>query len=111
MSSSTLIIFSMKLFELMKPNLDVPSIIYDILLIFKLNMSVTVRTIRLSDCIIKQECMIFYFCFQDRKIMIKSMKTHVVKICTEEYPHLVMLAMFDAVDDTKLVQKAILEVK
>ena len=43
--------------------------------------------------------------------MIKSMKTHVVKICTEEYPHLVMLAMFDAVDDTKLVQKAILEVK
>lgn len=43
--------------------------------------------------------------------MIKSLKTHVMKICCEEYGHLVMLAMFDGVDDTKLVQKAILDVR
>ncbi|XP_052095978.1 pumilio homolog 3-like [Mytilus californianus] len=54
------------------------------------------------------------YCFwygnaKDRKIMIKSLKTHVMKICCEEYGHLVMLAMFDGVDDTKLVQKAILD--
>ncbi|KAK3606156.1 hypothetical protein CHS0354_010789 [Potamilus streckersoni] len=46
---------------------------------------------------------------KDRKVIIKSLKTHVVKICKEEYGHLVMLAIFDVVDDTKLVQKALLE--
>ncbi|KAL3869283.1 hypothetical protein ACJMK2_041986 [Sinanodonta woodiana] len=46
---------------------------------------------------------------KDRKVIIKSLKTHVLKICKEEYGHLVMLAIFDVVDDTKLVQKALLE--
>ncbi|KAL4236270.1 hypothetical protein ACF0H5_004657 [Mactra antiquata] len=46
---------------------------------------------------------------KDRKIMIKSFKGNMVKICKEEYGHLVMLAIFDCVDDTKLVKAALLE--
>jgi len=44
---------------------------------------------------------------KDRKSILKSFKTYVMKICKEEYGHLVMLALFDAVDDTVLVKKAI----
>ncbi|KAK7488494.1 hypothetical protein BaRGS_00020279 [Batillaria attramentaria] len=46
---------------------------------------------------------------KDRKVMIKSLKGHVVKICKEEAGHLALLAMFDVVDDTVLVQKVILD--
>ncbi|ESN93032.1 hypothetical protein HELRODRAFT_108234 [Helobdella robusta] len=46
---------------------------------------------------------------KDRKVMIKTFKTFVVKTCKEEFGHFVMLAMFDSVDDTKIVQKAILD--
>ncbi|KAL5022835.1 hypothetical protein ScPMuIL_001990 [Solemya velum] len=52
---------------------------------------------------------IWYGTAKDRKTIIKSLKTHLVKLCKEEYGHMVLLAMFDVVDDTKLVQKAILE--
>ncbi|KAF9409842.1 pumilio domain member 6 [Entomortierella beljakovae] len=45
---------------------------------------------------------------KDRKAMLKSMKPFVVKICKEEYGHMVMLRMFDVVDDTVLMSKAIL---
>ncbi|XP_070558670.1 pumilio homolog 3-like isoform X2 [Ptychodera flava] len=45
---------------------------------------------------------------KDRKAIIKSFKTFVVKICQEEYGNLVLAAIFDAVDDTKLVSKVIL---
>ena len=38
------------------------------------------------------------------------MKSYVVKICKEEHGHMVLLALFDVVDDTKLVSKAILDV-
>jgi pumilio family protein 6 len=48
---------------------------------------------------------------QDRKVIVKSFKTFVAKICKDEYGHLVMLALFDSVDDTKLIQKAILDVR
>lgn len=44
---------------------------------------------------------------KDRKSILKSFKTFVVKICKEEYGHLVLLALFDSVDDTVLVKKAI----
>ena len=40
----------------------------------------------------------------------KSFKSFVAKICKEEYGHLVLLALFDVVDDTKLVQKALIDV-
>jgi len=43
-------------------------------------------------------------------VILKSFKTYVSKICKEEYGYLVMLAVFDVVDDTKLVQKALLDV-
>jgi len=44
---------------------------------------------------------------KDRKSIVKSFKTLVTKVCTEEHGHVVMLAAFDAVDDTKLMAKAI----
>jgi len=44
---------------------------------------------------------------KDRKTIIKSFKTHVSKIAMEEYGHLVLLGIFDCVDDTRLVGKAI----
>lgn len=47
---------------------------------------------------------------KDRKIMVKSMKTHVLKVCKEEHGHFFLLSIFDSVDDTILVQKAILDV-
>jgi len=40
--------------------------------------------------------------------MIKSFKGHVTKIAAEEHGHLALLALFDCVDDTKLVGKAII---
>jgi len=38
------------------------------------------------------------------------MKSYVVKIAREEFGHLVLLAAFDVVDDTKFVQKVIIDV-
>lgn len=46
---------------------------------------------------------------KDRKASIKSLKTHIVKVCMEEQGHLLLLAIFDTVDDTVLVQKVILD--
>jgi pumilio family protein 6 len=48
---------------------------------------------------------------KDRKAIIKSFKTYIRKICMEEYGHLVMLAVFDSVDDTVLVKKVIIPVQ
>lgn len=45
---------------------------------------------------------------KDRKSIIKSFKGHVNKIAAEEQGHLALLALFDSVDDTKLVGKAII---
>uniref|UniRef100_A0A7N8WJQ8 Pumilio RNA-binding family member 3 n=1 Tax=Mastacembelus armatus TaxID=205130 RepID=A0A7N8WJQ8_9TELE len=45
---------------------------------------------------------------KDRKVIIKTMKTYMVKFATGEFGHLVLLAMFDCVDDTKLVRQAVL---
>lgn len=50
---------------------------------------------------------IWYGTQKDRKDIIKSFKGHVTKICLEEHGHMVLMALFDAVDDTKLVAKAI----
>lgn len=47
---------------------------------------------------------------KDRKVIVKSLKTHVAKICKEEHGHLLLLAIFDSVDDTVLLQKVILDV-
>ncbi|XP_034997321.2 pumilio homolog 3 [Hippoglossus stenolepis] len=45
---------------------------------------------------------------KDRKVIIKTMKTFMVKFATGEFGHLVLLALFDSVDDTKLVKQAVL---
>lgn len=42
--------------------------------------------------------------------IIKSFKTHVGKIAREEHGHHVLLALFDAVDDTVSVRKSVLNV-
>jgi len=44
---------------------------------------------------------------KDRKTIIKSFKTYIVKICKEEFGHQVLLALFDVIDDTVLLKKAI----
>ncbi|XP_031550524.1 pumilio homolog 3-like isoform X2 [Actinia tenebrosa] len=44
---------------------------------------------------------------KDRKIILKTFKTYIAKICKEEYGHLVLLSLFDVVDDTVLVKKII----
>lgn len=54
------------------------------------------------------------YCFwfgtaKDRKIMIKSFKTFVARICKEEFGHRALMTMFDTVDDTKLVGKVIID--
>lgn len=45
---------------------------------------------------------------KDKKIILKSFHGNIVKIASEEYGHMVLLAAFDAVDDTVFVSKAVL---
>jgi len=45
---------------------------------------------------------------KDRKAIIKSFKTFMVKTAMEEHGHMALLAMLDSVDDTKLVGKSVL---
>ncbi|XP_077505038.1 pumilio homolog 3-like [Amblyomma americanum] len=45
---------------------------------------------------------------KDRKTIIKSFKTYVAKIAREEHGHMVLLSIFDCVDDTKLIEGAII---
>ena len=47
---------------------------------------------------------------QDRKVIVKSLKGVVCKVCREENGHVVMMGMFDCVDDTVLVNKVVLAV-
>ncbi|XP_030851927.1 pumilio homolog 3 [Strongylocentrotus purpuratus] len=52
---------------------------------------------------------LWYGTAKDRKVIIKSFKTFVQKICKEEFGHRALFALFDCVDDTKIVSKVILE--
>ncbi|GFQ81205.1 pumilio homolog 3 [Trichonephila clavata] len=45
----------------------------------------------------------------DRKVIVKSMKTFVAKIAMEEHGHMVLLALFDCLDDTVLIEKHIIK--
>ncbi|XP_075266697.1 pumilio homolog 3 [Opisthocomus hoazin] len=45
---------------------------------------------------------------KDRKVIVKTMKTYIEKIATGEFSHLVLLAAFDCIDDTKLVKQIII---
>ncbi|XP_012532471.1 pumilio homolog 3 [Monomorium pharaonis] len=45
---------------------------------------------------------------KDRKIIMKALKGNVKAICVSQHGHIVLLALFDSVDDTVLVQKIIL---
>ncbi|KAI8824031.1 armadillo-type protein [Fimicolochytrium jonesii] len=45
---------------------------------------------------------------KDRKLIVKSFKTFVTKIAREQYGHAVLLSVFECVDDTVLVEKAII---
>ncbi|XP_056592546.1 pumilio homolog 3 isoform X2 [Triplophysa dalaica] len=45
---------------------------------------------------------------KDRKVIIKTMKTYIAKFAMGEYAHLILLAAFDCIDDTKLVKQIII---
>ncbi|XP_043917023.1 pumilio homolog 3 isoform X2 [Protopterus annectens] len=45
---------------------------------------------------------------KDRKVIMKTMKTYVEKVATGEFSHLVLLAAFDCIDDTKLLKQLII---
>ncbi|XP_015422380.1 PREDICTED: pumilio homolog 3 [Myotis davidii] len=45
---------------------------------------------------------------KDRKVIVKTMKTYVEKVANGQYSHLVLLAAFDCIDDTKLVKQIII---
>nr|XP_010598303.1 pumilio homolog 3 isoform X2 [Loxodonta africana] len=45
---------------------------------------------------------------KDRKVIVKTMKTYVQKVANGQYSHLVLLAAFDCIDDTKLVKQIII---
>ncbi|NWR75178.1 PUM3 protein, partial [Centropus unirufus] len=45
---------------------------------------------------------------KDRKVIVKTMKTYIEKIATGEFSHLVLLAAFDCIDDTKLMKQLII---
>jgi len=51
---------------------------------------------------------VFHGTPKDRKAKVKSFKTFVPKICGEQFGHMVLMSVFSAVDDTKLVSKAII---
>jgi len=61
-----------------------------------------------EGCRVGMEC-VWRGSGKDRKVIIKSLKSHVVKICKEQYGHQVLLAIFDCVDDTVLVRNVILK--
>lgn len=48
---------------------------------------------------------VWYSSAKGRKVIIKQIKPFVEKLLTEEYGHMLLFAIFDAVDDTKLVGK------
>ncbi|KAL7645394.1 UNVERIFIED_CONTAM: hypothetical protein RMT77_003780 [Armadillidium vulgare] len=45
---------------------------------------------------------------KDKKLILRSFRGNMVKIALEEYGHMVLLAAFDATDDTVFVSKAVL---
>uniref|UniRef100_A0AAR2KK05 PUM-HD domain-containing protein n=1 Tax=Pygocentrus nattereri TaxID=42514 RepID=A0AAR2KK05_PYGNA len=45
---------------------------------------------------------------KDRKVIVKTLKTYMAQFAMGEYAHLVLLAAFDCIDDTKLVKQAII---
>ncbi|KAI4882721.1 hypothetical protein NFI96_028531 [Prochilodus magdalenae] len=45
---------------------------------------------------------------KDRKVIVKTMKTYMAQFAMGEYAHLVLLAAFDCIDDTKLVKQAVI---
>ncbi|NXX75801.1 PUM3 protein, partial [Urocolius indicus] len=45
---------------------------------------------------------------KDRKVIVKTMKTYIEKIATGEFSHLVLLAAFDCIDDTKLMKQLVI---
>ncbi|KAI5934379.1 Pumilio3 [Manis javanica] len=45
---------------------------------------------------------------KDRKVIVKTMKSYVENVANGQYSHLVLLAAFDCIDDTKLVKQIII---
>ncbi|GJQ72037.1 putative RNA binding protein [Trypoxylus dichotomus] len=45
---------------------------------------------------------------KDRKVIMKALKEHVLELCKHEHGHTVLITIFDAIDDTVLVNKMII---
>ncbi|XP_006881429.1 PREDICTED: pumilio domain-containing protein KIAA0020 homolog [Elephantulus edwardii] len=45
---------------------------------------------------------------KDRKVIVKTMKTYIEKVANGQYSHLVLLAAFDCIDDTKLMKQIVI---
>lgn len=69
-----------------------------------------VEMVHTKDGVICGMRSIWYGNPKERKIIVRTLKSLVSKLCMEEHGHLLLLAIFDAVDDTLLVQKVILKV-
>lgn len=48
---------------------------------------------------------VWYSSAKGRKLIIKQIKPYIEKLLVEEYGHMLLYAIFDTVDDTKLVSK------
>lgn len=57
--------------------------------------------IRHSERRMKVSCLIS----QIKKLILKSLKGHVMEVAKSEHGHLILLALFDTVDDTVLLKK------
>jgi hypothetical protein len=54
---------------------------------------------------VKGECKYVVLISQVKKLIMKSLKGHVMEVARSEHGHLILLALFDTVDDTVLLKK------
>lgn len=48
---------------------------------------------------------LLFYLFQDKKWIIKTIRDKIMTICTHKIAYMVILALFDSVDDTVLMKK------
>lgn len=46
---------------------------------------------------------------KDRRAIVKSLKEHLIKLCTHEFGHIVILAIINSMDDTKALKKSVFD--
>lgn len=46
---------------------------------------------------------------KDRRAIVKSLREHLIKLCTHEFGHIVILAIVNSMDDTKALKKSVFD--